>query len=131
MAVGRESFLEELRERVVYQFLDVIIMLFLTKPNKAKYPKGISMFCETMFGVKINPDSLYSLLLTLERKGLIQGECKEIIEKRTIRLYHLTDEGKELVEQFLASHEEMMGFIRYMFENQENATMHPQSFGDN
>ncbi len=79
-----------------------------------------------MFGVKINPDSLYSLLLGLERKGLIKGESKEIIEKRTVRLYRLTDEGKELVEQFLETHEEMMGFIRYVFENQENTPVFTQ-----
>ena len=118
--------MRELRERIVYQFLDVIILLFLTKSTRDKYPTGISRFCENMFGVKINTNSLYSLLLMLERRGLIKGESREIIERRTIRIYALTDEGKELIGNFLETHEEMMNFIRYMFENQENTRVYPQ-----
>jgi DNA-binding PadR family transcriptional regulator len=124
-----EVFLKELRERVVNQFLDIIILLFLTKPNKAKYPTGISVFCESMFGVKIKPDSLYSLLFELEKKKLIKGETKQIIETRTIRLYTLTPNGQGLIDAFLQSHEEMMTFIRFMFENQEGHLPGQKSIG--
>jgi DNA-binding PadR family transcriptional regulator len=125
-----EKFLKELRVRLVHQFLDIIILLFLTKPSKAKYPTGISIFCESMFGVKINPDSLYGLLLTLERKGLIKGETKQIIESRTIRTYTLTENGQKLIEDFLKTHEEMMTFIRYMFENQEEHPSRQKRLGN-
>jgi DNA-binding PadR family transcriptional regulator len=118
-----EKFVNELRERMVYQFLDVIILLILSKPDIAKYPARLKDFCETLLGVKIKPDSLYALLVMLERKGLIKGESKEILETRTIRFYQLTLDGKAIIEQFLLTHNEMMELINKMSEKSEKTSL--------
>jgi DNA-binding PadR family transcriptional regulator len=102
-----EGFAKELRERMLSQFLDIIILLFLNKPGNVKYPDRIKRLCETTFGFKIAPDSFYGMLVMLEKKGLIKGESKTILELRTTRFYQLTPAGKVVLDTFFSSHDEM------------------------
>ena len=77
-----ENLLKELRERMVNQFLDLLILLFLNKPNSPETASNMFKLCKDMFGVEIDSDSMYRLLLVLEKKGLIQGSNKEVTEKK-------------------------------------------------
>ena len=113
-----DKFLADFRKRLVAQFLDIIVLLLLRK-SKSEHPSDIGRFCEAMFGVKVNPDSLYCLLLTLERRGLIKGETRQILDLRTVRFYSLTEKGNRIIRGFIKNHDEMMTFVRFMFENQE------------
>ncbi|XHH08061.1 MAG: PadR family transcriptional regulator [Candidatus Bathyarchaeia archaeon] len=115
-----EDFAKELRCRMLSNFLDVIILLILNGREGCKYPTKIKHFCEETFGLKIAPNSLYSILVMLERKGLIKGETKQILEYRSTRFYHLTPEGKDVLETFFLSHDEMMFFLKLMNDNTPN-----------
>ncbi len=64
-----EGFAKELRERMLSQFLDIIILLFLNKPGNVKYPDRIKRLCETTLGFKISHYSFYCILFMLEKRA--------------------------------------------------------------
>ena len=68
--------------------------------------------------LSVNPNTMYPLLRRLEARGLISGHW-EHPERRTRRLYSITDEGREEygrireeVEPFLDSVQQSIGAIR-------------------
>jgi DNA-binding PadR family transcriptional regulator len=58
------------------------------------------------------------MLVMLEKKGLIKGESKTILELRTTRFYQLTPAGKVVLETFFSSHDEMMIFLKTLNNQQ-------------
>jgi DNA-binding PadR family transcriptional regulator len=62
-------------------------------------------------GFLISSGTVYSLLYSMERKGLIKGELTD-----GKRIYVLTDQGKGVIDDILGSKEELLKFVRTLLD---------------
>jgi DNA-binding PadR family transcriptional regulator len=58
----------------------------------------------------LSPGTVYSTLYLMERKGLLKGEMK-----RGKRFFHLTDKGKDVIQN-INSLDELMKSLSFYFE---------------
>ena len=97
--------LNEMRRRMVKSFLDIIILAELRNAN----PIGgydIMDFVQRKFGFLVSSGTVYSMLYSMERKGLIK--CAGTQAKR---VYALTEKGSEKIVALLNSKEEIQRFM--------------------
>ena len=112
---GSDPFSGELRRREVLPLL--VLHLISEGPSYGnQLMERIGGMTEGVLSV--NPNTMYPLLRRLESQGLITGHW-EHPERRTRRLYSITDEGREEygrirdeVEPFLESVQQSIGAIR-------------------
>ena len=90
-----EEILKTFKERIIKDFLDSIIMVELENRPLSGYDI-ISMVFER-FRFLASSGTVYSLLYTLERKGLVEGALDE---KK--RMDKLTEKGKFTVETIMS-----------------------------
>jgi len=60
------------------------------------------------FGILLSPGTIYSVLYSMERNGLIEGK-----ENSHKRVYNLTEIGEKTIKNMLNSIEEIQKFIRF------------------
>jgi len=105
--------LKDLRQRLVHQFIDFII---LEKLKEAKTPKSgrylINHIYHT-FGVSVDDGLIFSLLLVMERKGWIRGRSKEV-RGRIRRMFKVTTAGKEHLKDYLCYRDEVITFMKVL-----------------
>ncbi len=97
---------EQLVERTVKGFLDIMVLALLTRgPDHGYYlVKEIS----DRTGVRIGAGVMYPLLYELEDNRLIKGKWTSP-ERRTRRVYAVTQKGRTLLQEGLKSIERMLG----------------------
>lgn len=83
---------EELRRRVVRNFLDVLILSKLEN-SKPIGGYGLIAFIHEEFSILLSSGTLYSTLYAMEREGFISGYWSE-----GKRIYKLTEKGRKFVE---------------------------------
>jgi len=71
--------LEEINERIIKNFLDIVVMAELKKQSLSGY--DFIAFINKQFNILISAGTVYSLLYSLERKQLIENSGEE--RKRT------------------------------------------------
>jgi len=96
----------EMHRSMIKNFLDIMILAKLRNSSPLS-GYDIIEFIHKKFGVLISPGTIYAVLYSMERKGLIKGEL--IQGKRT---YMLTGQGREAISIILRSEEEIEGFMR-------------------
>ena len=96
--------LKKIQERMVKSFLDVLIMAELRNALLSGY--DVISYINTKFGILVSSGTVYSLLYSLERKGLVEGAW---IEKK--RTYKLTEKGEKAITAILNAHETIEGFM--------------------
>jgi DNA-binding PadR family transcriptional regulator len=96
--------LDEINERVIKNFLDIVIMAKLKSEALSGY--DFIAFINKRFNMLISAGTVYSLLYSLERKQLIEGSGEE--RRRT---YKLTEKGTQTIETILREHETIEGFM--------------------
>ena len=96
--------LEELNERVIKDFLDIVIMAKLKSESLSGY--DFIAFINKRFDMLISAGTVYSLLYALERKQLIEGSGEE--RRRT---YKLTEKGSKTIDIILREHGKIEGFM--------------------
>ncbi len=96
--------LNELNERVIKGFLDIVIMTKLKSEELSGY--DFIAFINRHFDMLISAGTVYSLLYSLERKQLIEGLGEE--RRRT---YKLTEKGKRTIDTILKEHSKIEGFM--------------------
>ena len=97
--------LKEMRRRMVKDFLDIIILAELRNTNSIG-GYDIMDFIQRKFGFLVSPGTVYSMLYSMERKGLIK--CAGTQAKR---VYALTEKGAEKIIALLNSKEEIQRFL--------------------
>ena len=106
-----ETFLEskilkEMERNMIRNFLDTIILAKLdNSSNWSGY--DVIDFIHTKFGFLMSSGTVYSLLYSMERNGLIRS-----IWARRKRVYTLTDKGRETIDVLSQSKEEIQRFMR-------------------
>lgn len=96
----------KLYERVVKSFMDVIVLKELGNGNPVSGHDMIALI-QKRFHLLVSSGTIYSLLYSMERNGLIEGvmTCRK-------RVYRLTEKGKETLENILESSDEIPLFMK-------------------
>lgn len=100
----------ELYERLVKSFLDVIVLKKLKNGNPI-CGHEMRVFIHKRFHVLVPSGTIYSVLYSMERKGLIEG----IVDRRK-RVYRLTEKSKETLENISESSDKIVLLIRSILE---------------
>jgi DNA-binding PadR family transcriptional regulator len=96
--------IKKMHERVIKNFMDTIIMSELQNGAISGY--DVISFIRTKFGFLVSSGTVYSLLYSLERNGLVEGVW---IERK--RVYKLTERGAQTIKTILNSHDKIKGFM--------------------
>jgi DNA-binding PadR family transcriptional regulator len=102
--------LTEIERSIIKNFLDIIILGRL----RSLSPLGgydIFEFLQKKFDILISSGTVYSVLYSMERKGLIKGET---IEGK--RKYILTERGSKVINELAGSKDEIQRFMKSLFE---------------
>ena len=98
----------EMRERIVKSFLDMAIMAKLMDGDPTSGYDFITFF-HRKFGVLLSPGTVYSVIYSMERHGLVNG-----VPNDRKRVYQLTEKGKETMKSALNLITEIQFFIEVL-----------------
>ena len=96
---------ERLRRRVIKNFMDILILSELKKEPMSGY--DIISLIHRRFGVLVSSGTVYSLLYSMERNGLIKG-----IWNQRKRVYVLAEKGEQNIKAITKANEEIQSFLR-------------------
>jgi DNA-binding PadR family transcriptional regulator len=96
--------LRKMHERIIKSSMDIIIMAELLKSPLSGY--DVTSYIHNKFNLLISSGTVYSLMYSLERNGLVEGNWDE--RKRT---YKLTGKGKKTIETILNADDRIKIFV--------------------
>jgi len=88
--------LKKMHERIIKNFMDIIILAELKTGPLSGY--DVISFIHNKFHLLVSSGTVYSLLYSLERNGLIEGTWNE--RKRVCKL---TEKGEKTIETILGA----------------------------
>jgi DNA-binding PadR family transcriptional regulator len=97
---------KEIETRLIRSFLDLAV-LFALRKNGGLSGYDVMALVQNKFDKSISPGTIYSVLYSIERKGLVKGES----DGRKTN-YKLTDKGREVTESMLGYRKEMIEFMK-------------------
>ena len=97
--------IEKMHRRIVKSFLDVLVLAELRKNVMSGY--DIIGFIHSKFRMLVSSGTVYSLLYSMERKGLIRGRWDQ---KK--RIYMLTEKGEEIIKAILNANNEIQSLVK-------------------
>lgn len=100
----------EMHERVVKGFLDVAIMAKLMDDDPMSGYDVIS-FVHKKFGILLSSGTVYSVLYSIERNGLVRG-----IQSQKRRVYKLTDKGERMIKTMFNLIEEIQNTVKLLID---------------
>ena len=103
--------LKKMHERVIKNFMDTIIMSELQNGPISGY--DVISYIHTRFGFLVSSGTVYSLLYSLERNGLVDGVW---IERK--RVYRLTEKGAQTIETILNAQDKIKSFMSTILKPQ-------------
>jgi len=83
--------LKRMHRRIIKNFLDVLVLAELRNGPMSGY--DVIAFIHNKFRLLVSSGTVYSLLYSLERDGLIAGSWSQ-----RKRVYKLTDKGEETIK---------------------------------
>jgi len=98
---------EKLRRRVIKSFMDIFILTELKNKSMSGY--DVISHIHKKFGILMSSGTIYNLLYSLERDGLIKG-----VQNQRKRLYKLTEKGEQNIKITTKANEEIQKFLRNM-----------------
>ncbi|RLI45376.1 hypothetical protein DRO69_05435 [Candidatus Bathyarchaeota archaeon] len=98
--------LKKMHRRIIKGFLDVLVLAELRKRVMSGY--DIIGFIHNKFRLLVSSGTVYSLLYSLEREGLIEGRWNQ-----RKRVYKLTDKGEKTINTILNANND----IQYLVKN--------------
>lgn len=101
---------EELCERTVKNFLDVLILIELQNAPKSGY--DIVSEIHTRFDILISSGTVYTKLYSLEREGFVKG-----FFARRKKVFELTDKGDQKLRDVLKANDEIQAVLRKILSN--------------
>ena len=102
---------KKLRERAIKAFLDTIVLSELQTGQLSGY--DVIDLLKHRYGYLVSSGTVYSLLYSLERAGLVRG-CWLAPNKR---VYRLTEKGRETVAVVAESREQIVAAVSEVFLN--------------
>jgi len=98
------SVLKKMYRRLIKSFLDVLILAELRNGPMSGY--DVIAFIHRKFRLLVSSGTVYSLLYSLERDGLIEGSWNQ-----RKRVYMLTDRGEETIKAIVDANDKIKGFL--------------------
>jgi DNA-binding PadR family transcriptional regulator len=106
--------LKRMHERIIKNFMDIIIMAELKNGALSGY--DVISFIHNKFHILVSSGTVYSLLYSLERNGLIEGAWNE-----RKRVYKLTEKGRKTIETILNANDKINNFVTALLRVQVTA----------
>jgi DNA-binding PadR family transcriptional regulator len=103
--------LKKMHERIIKNFMDIIIMTELRNGSLSGY--DVISYIHNKFNLLVSSGTVYSLLYSLERNGLVEG----IWEERK-RVYKLTAKGENTIDTLLSASDKIKGFMANILKAQ-------------
>ena len=103
--------IKKMHERIIKSFMDTIIMGELQNGPISGY--DVISYIHNKFGFLASSGTIYSLLYSLERNGLVEGTW---IERK--RVYNLTEKGAQTIQTILNSQDKIKGFMTTVLKSQ-------------
>jgi DNA-binding PadR family transcriptional regulator len=103
--------LKKMHERIIKNFMDIIIMTELQNGSLSGY--DFISYIHNKFNLLVSSGTVYSLLYSLERNGLIEG----VWEERK-RVYKLTQKGEKTINTLLGASDKIKGFMTNILKAQ-------------
>jgi len=100
--------LNEMRERIVNSFMDIVVLANLKNGSMSGY--DVVTFIHDEFHILFSSGTVYSLLYSLERNGLIIGRWSQ-----RKRVYTLTDKGEKKIKAILEAKQKILDLIMSLF----------------
>jgi DNA-binding PadR family transcriptional regulator len=101
--------------RIVKNFMDILIMTELRDNPMSGY--NVISFIHKKFRLLVSSGTVYSLLYSLERDGLIEGKFNN-----RKRVYALTEKREETIREIQEASEQIQTFTSYLFKRLNNNT---------
>jgi DNA-binding PadR family transcriptional regulator len=96
---------EKLRKRVIQNFMDILVLTEMKKGALSGY--DVIGLVHNRFGVLMSSGTIYSLLYSLERDGLIKG-----VWNQRKRVYELAEKGEQNIKVITKANEEIQNFLK-------------------
>jgi len=96
---------EKLRRRAVQNFMDILILTEIKNMPLSGY--DVIGLIHRRFGLLVSSGTVYSLLYSLERDGLVEGTWNQ-----RKRIYRLTDKGKLNIKLITKANVEIQNFLK-------------------
>lgn len=99
-----------IQQKFIKSFIDILVLSELAKSPLSGY--DIILLLYKKFKFVVSPGTVYSLLYSLEREGLIKGK---VIRGRK-RVYHLTYKGEVFLKEISLSRDNIKLILSKLFE---------------
>ena len=109
-SVLKNDVMMEIRERIVRGFLDFFVLVKLSEGCEPLGGYDFGKLVTEEFDVALSPGSIYGVLYSMERDGLIQA-----ISQRKKRAYELTDKGETKVKNVSEEKEKVLYLFGSLF----------------
>lgn len=96
--------MKSMHERLLKNFMDVLVMARLRNNDMSGY--DVIAYIYKKFNFLISSGTIYSLLYSMERDGLIKGK-----KTNRKRIYTLTDKGKETLKVIQNANDPIQNFM--------------------
>lgn len=96
--------MKKMYRRLIKSFLDVVILSELRNGPMSGY--DVIAFIHNKYRLLVSSGTVYSLLYSLERDGLVEGRWNQ-----RKRVYTLTDKGEKTIGAILRANEKIKGFL--------------------
>jgi DNA-binding PadR family transcriptional regulator len=103
--------LKKMHERIIKNFMDIIIMTELRNGSLSGY--DVISYIHNKFNLLVSSGTVYSLLYSLERSGLVEGTWDE-----RKRVYKLTEKGEKTINTLLRASDKIKGFMANILKTQ-------------
>jgi len=100
---------EKLEARTLKNMHRILVLAELRNHTMSGY--DVIAFIHSKFGLLVSSGTVYSLLYSLERAGLIEGSWRQ-----TRRVYGITRKGKERIEEILKANDKIKNFASQLVE---------------
>jgi len=101
-------------ERIIKKSIDIIILAELRNGPISGY--DVISFIHNKFHLLVSSATVYSLLYSLERNGLIEGTWNE-----RKRVYKLTEKGEKTIETILNANDKIKNLITALLKVQSTS----------
>jgi len=104
--------LNGMHRRIIKTFLDVLILAELRNRPLSGY--DVIAFIHNKFRFLVSSGTVYSLLYSLERDGLIRG-----VWNQRKRVYELTEKGEDTIETMLNANDKIQYLMASLLKSQK------------
>lgn len=111
--MGIPSILKSMYRRTIKNFLDVLVLAELRNRPLSGY--DVMTFINSKFRLLLSSGTVYSLLYSLEREGLIVGAWYQ-----RKRVYKLTEKGEENIKAIISATDKIQYLVSSLLKVQNN-----------